>query len=821
MKRDIDYLKDKFQVGDVPSGQDFSDLMDSFVHKDEDLGSIVVTTASRSQAEAGTDNVSLMTPLRTKQAIAALTRLAVLPNLKADITALINELVDGGTVTPALPVCPRQLTIVSFTNTTGNDYSVTFDSEGVSSITWEIFNSANTSVLTGTSPALTVNNFTMRAILPSGDYKIVFAPTNCSSADETIRTKTFTVVSTSLPFSITDVTIERFTTKLKATVVVSNTTNVTLEYSKDGVTYQSSNVFDNLTETNKFYARQVSTPANKVEFTKQDSLTSDWLENEIKDYEIPSPEKLNQVDLTVVPDFDIPLHPVPRYTNQPVFECMLMGPNWRGQTTAGNPFKKGFTHVMRNILGAGEKQYSPYSPTFVSTIPLPLICDVGGGANYLHLKLGAEATGAEMNAVSFTGYNDIMNDYKYNVPQEFKGNDSVFKGNFIGFDLENGSFHLPLQDFVNRICALHQALLDASSEDTEVSLMYQSLPIQNVGFGVHRSHYNTTADATWTTPCAMNSNAQTYNMPSSLVGKSLKTLSPRMRCKFEYYLFFEAYLPEGYRMLNKQNTNLLDWAGNDISLLTHFDVSKPSYMHWAAHTAGGLGVQRPHLNGKKLQLQANHFNGAGNGYLYWDMEIPSQPATTIIKQNYDGLGRYAIPNYIVQGQIYISVFSGAIYYQWEANSEIVPEPRSRGEQVNPYPQTSYRDYRGVTAQSFAYRRLAVTKCKVGNQTVSIADMIDGNEQYMCEKTQVDYLNVSNFQGVKEVNPIDWIEFKLTPVLTIVNEVKGLIAIWACQAYGVEQSSLDVVYNKNGFNFKKRITVPAGQNKLFIYSLTGN
>ncbi|MEA5461546.1 hypothetical protein VB796_20940 [Arcicella sp. LKC2W] len=820
MKRDIDYLKDKFQVGDVPSGQDFNDLMDSFVHKDEDLGSIVVTTASRSQAEAGTDNVTLMTPLRTKQAIAALARLSVLPNLKADIVSLIELYVDGDTVAPpSLPACPRQLTIVSFTNTTGNDYSVTFDAEGVSSITWEIFNNANTSVLTGTSPALTVNTFTMRAILPSGDYKIVFAPTNCTSADETIRTKTFSVVSTSLPFSITGVTIERFSTKLKATVVVSNTTNVTLEYSKDGVTYQTSNVFDNLTETNKFYARQTSTPANIVEFTKQDSLTDDWFENEIRDYEIAEPTMLNAVDLSSVPDFEIPNHPNPRYVGQKVFENILKGPNWRGQSTAGDAFLKGFTHIDVGLLELGtERQVDPYNSSFVSTIPLGKLIQVGGGGDYEHLALGVSGTAAQMDAIPYNQYNDILNDYKYNVPQKFKGSDSIFKGGFIGFDLENGSFHLGLQSFVNRIVMLHYVLLEASAENTDVSLMYQSLPLQLVGFGVKRSHYNTTADATWTTPAANVGNG----FPTELVGKSLRTLSSRMRCKFEYYLLYEAYLPEGYRLLNKQNTNLTDWAGNDTSLLTHFNIAAPSYMHWAAHTAAGLGVQRPHLNGKSLMLQANHFNAAGNGYLYEEYAgATGQPQTTILKQAYDGLGRYPIPNYIVQGQIFIAIFSQATYYQWESNVLLTPEPKSTGEQVNQHPAPSYRNYRGVTAQAWAFRRLSVVKCKVGNQTYAIADMIDGTEQYMCEKTQVDYLSVSNYQGVKEVNPLDWIEFKLTPVLTIINEVKGLIAIWACQAYGVEQSSLDVVYNKNGYNFKKRITVPAGTNKLFIFSLTGN
>jgi hypothetical protein len=822
MVRSIDDLKEKFQSEDVPTAQDFADFMDSYVHKDNASdGGALVNIASRGEAESGTNNVNVMTPLRVSQSIAALTRLSRLSNLRQDVIDLISDYVDGDTgggTPPGLPACPRQLTITTFAKATGNDYNVQFDAEGVTSIQWKVYDSVNTEVLAGMSPApLAANTFTIRLQLPSGDYRIVFSPTNCSSADASLRTKTFTVASTTTSFAINDVTIERFPAKLTATIVMLNPNNTTLEYSIDNLTWQSSLVFDNLTETNKFYAREVATPANKVEFTKQESLNTDWLENEVRDYEVVSPTMLNQVDLTFVPNFEIP-----KRNGKYVIENILKGPNWRNQATAANFFMKGFTHIDELLLNLGtERQDVPYNNSFVSTMPLERIISVGGGGNYPQLELGVDSDAAEMNSINYNNYSDVGNDYKFNTPQKFKGGDSIYKGAFIGFDLENGSFNLNLYDFVNRIVALHQQLLDASSADTEVSLMYQSLPLQLVGFGVDRSHYNGTADATWTTPCSMTGNAQANNFPASLVGKSLKTLSPRMRCKFEYYLFLEAILPEGTRLLNKQNTNLTDWGGNDISILTHFSVGNPSYFHAFAHCAAGLGCQRPHLNGKSLMLQANHFNIAGNGYFYEDLQLPNQPQTTIIKQAYDGLGRYAAPNYIVQGQIFIAIFSGAIYYQWEANGLITEEPRSTGEQINPHPSPSYRDYRGVGAQAVAFRRLAAVKAKVGNVNVSIADLLDGNQIYECEKVQVDYLNVSNFSGTRQVNPLDWIEFKLTPVMTIVNEVKGFIAIWACQAYGVEQSQLDVSYTKNGFNFKKRIQVPAGQNKLYIFSLTSS
>ena len=544
----------------------------------------------------------------------------------------------------------------------------------------------------------------------------------------------------------------------------------------------------------------------------------DWLRNEIRDFDVVAPKMLNQIDLSFIPDFEIPLHPNPRYKGQRVIENIFKGPDWRWQATAGNVLKKGYTHIDALALQVGtERQNDPYNNSFVSTIPLNQIVDIGGGENYQRLKLGVNHTADEMNQIPFGWYNDILNDYKYNVPQKFKGGDNTFKGNFIGFDLENGSMNLPFQDYVNRHVALTKALLDASSEETEVSLMYQSAPIQNAGFGVTREHYNGKADATWDTPCAMNENAQKYGMPLELVGKSLKNLSTRMRVKFEYYLYYEAYLPEGAKLENSEGTALKDWGGNDISILTHFDKKQPSFFHWAAHTAGGLGIQRPHLNGKTLMLQTNHFNLGGVGY-YYRQHTDNQPRNTILKQNSEGLGKYTAPDYIIEGMADIAVFMGATYYQWESNARLNPVSRDLGVQVNQYPQESYKDYRGVGALAVAMKRLAVTKATIDNQAYSIADLIDGNEIYSCEKTEVDYLNVSNYQGKREVNPLDWIEYKLTPVLTIVNEKKNLIAIWACQAYASEQEEVEVFYTKNGYNFKQRVKVPKGKNKLYIYKL---
>jgi hypothetical protein len=804
-----------FEDSDIPTGADFKDFIDSIVFQGESSNGGFYNRASESEALIGIDNGKTMTPLRVAQSIVNKVRLPKLPFLREDILNLLATYgtSGGGTPPPAtLPVCDRELTLLSIVLQSGNDWKINFDSAGVSTINWDVKNSAGTTVLSGTSGQLTTNNFIARLLLPAGTYSFIGSPSNCSSPDLSKRTISFTIANAVTIFSITDITIERFVAKLKATVLVSNTNNIVIEYSKDNAVWQSSNVFDNLTETNKFYVREVAAPLNKVEFTKQDSLTNIWLQNEIKDFPVIPPAMLNQIDLSFIEDFNMPLKP----NGKPVIESFLIGAIYRQQSTVGDVYKKGYTHVSLNaLINPTEKKDYPYPPGFVGPIPAERTININYGHDYSQLKLNIEATEFEMNAIDFNAYNDIKNNYLVNIPQVVKTADTTYKGRWLTIDIENRMFYLPMQDFVNRNYAIHKALLDGSSPDSQAGLMYQSAPII-IGSGITRAHYNSTADAHWTLPCAMNSNAQQYNMPVSYVGQSLRNL-PRLRCICEYYLYYEAFQPEGTRLLNVQNTNLRDWAGADISVLTHFNIGLPSYLHWASHTMSLLGIQRPHLNGHTLHLQFNIFNLAGGDGCYYRNYTDSnnQPQNTILKQTQDGLGRYPVPNFIVMGKVFIATFSGAFAGMWESPVIVLtPEPRT-----TPEFQQVYRDYTGVGAQSIAYKRIVATKARVGNQIFSLVDLLDGNEIYSCEKVEVDYLNVPNYQGKREVNPLDLIEFKLSPVMTIVNEAKGLIAIWACQAYGVEQSQVDVYYTKNCFNFKKRIQIPANFNKVFIYSLS--
>ncbi len=80
-------LKDLWINGFKPTAQSFSDLFDSFVHKDAPINELV-PRATQAEAEAGTDNEKVMTPLTTFQAIAEERQgyLASVPDFPAGFT---------------------------------------------------------------------------------------------------------------------------------------------------------------------------------------------------------------------------------------------------------------------------------------------------------------------------------------------------------------------------------------------------------------------------------------------------------------------------------------------------------------------------------------------------------------------------------------------------------------------------------------------------------------------------------------------------------------------------------------------------------------
>lgn len=712
MKRDIQYLKEKFESGDTPMAEDFQDLIDSFLHKDDDAGSVTISIASRQQAEYATNNTVMMTPLRVAQAISVLVRLNYLPNLKEDIRTLIED-------------------VMSFS------------------------------------------------------------------------------------FSISSVDIIQIENKLKATINVTNASNISLEYSIDDVSYQTSNIFTNLSSTNYFYVRSVTNTSQKRRIEKIKTVNSTVVANKVPQIAIVAPTHLNEIDLSFLGEFDMPVNAI---TGKPVIENLFKGPNFRQQGHGTNPFKMGYTHIEWGMCKTGtEKQDYPYHAGFLGSIPIERISFYGSNS-YPNMGLDVNSSAADILNVPYSKYEDLENDYKYNVPQIFKTNDTVFKGNLVAIDIENGIHDLPAQEYINRLVALNDALLRGTGDNTDISFIYQTLPIPDVAFSVTRELYSRiSADYSWSGVAVMTQNASEKGMPQRLVGKSVATLSNRIRASFEFYFRLEFFLPEGYILKSILDQPLKDYAGNDISVLSHFDTTKPSYFHWAAHIAGALGVQHQFLGEHNIEFRTNNFNIGGTGY-YYQYYDSGQPDSTKLKQCFDRIGKYKVPNFIVEGAALLAIFCKAKYTNWEGGITLQAVDRAQGVTIEEYPLVSRRDYEGTGAQNAALKRLAVA---LEAQNYVVTDLIDGNEIYTLHNTKVDYLNISNFSGVRAVNPLDWIQFKCSPIHCIVNEQKGLIAIYACQAYGVEQSEADVYYTENGFNFKKRIQIGINKNEIYIFSLTEN
>jgi len=93
MKKTRAELKDTFTNGYKPDENDFADLFDSFLHQDDSQTASGVNLASKAEAEQGNNHTNAMSPLRTRQAIEFIVRLASLPGLQGDVQAEIQAAV--------------------------------------------------------------------------------------------------------------------------------------------------------------------------------------------------------------------------------------------------------------------------------------------------------------------------------------------------------------------------------------------------------------------------------------------------------------------------------------------------------------------------------------------------------------------------------------------------------------------------------------------------------------------------------------------------------------------------------------------------------
>jgi hypothetical protein len=252
-------------------------------------------------------------------------------------------------------------------------------------------------------------------------------------------------------FEITDVVLQKFPNKIIATVQVDNVANYDIEYSLDETTWQTSNIFDNLTVTDIFYARLADDTDIVRSFEKADFVNlSDFFE--VPSMSFDAPAMLNQVDYSDIPDFDIPKFSNGEYK----FKTMLVGPNFRAQSTVGNVLKKGINIIEWGVMITGTERQVPtydpfvYDPDFVSVLDAHerAISITTGPA--LNLS-GFSGTAEDVASVDYSLYSSISGGLNLNIAKFFDGSKSYTDVELVLLDIENGIRNLPVADFVNRI----------------------------------------------------------------------------------------------------------------------------------------------------------------------------------------------------------------------------------------------------------------------------------------------------------------------------------------------------------------------------------
>ena len=90
MATSVAQLKTYFETGDNPTEQQFVELLEAFIHRDDNLTQILGQMAEINEAQQGLVTDKYMSPLLVYQAIKALTRVANIPELIPEIEAIIQ-----------------------------------------------------------------------------------------------------------------------------------------------------------------------------------------------------------------------------------------------------------------------------------------------------------------------------------------------------------------------------------------------------------------------------------------------------------------------------------------------------------------------------------------------------------------------------------------------------------------------------------------------------------------------------------------------------------------------------------------------------------
>lgn len=622
----------------------------------------------------------------------------------------------------------------------GSIYRVTYVQNNVSSFTWTVYNSVNTSLTSGI--IIPIDGYGIFDAnfgnLGEGIYKLTLSPNNCTVTPIT-GTKNFAVTATS-------------------------------------------------EQTAQIY-------------------------NEIPDLTISAETYWNHFNPDKIPDIILPFR-LDNITNKYIPNKWLFFNSYQGLSKFGlnsseqltKIFKKGFTHIAVGSLPI----YEPNLENFVDGDRI----------------IGYSST--DSNDDSLLNFKNYIKN-SFNFAESYKVTKTDDKYNlFANLIQYNGRLtSTNSQDLTNYLVTGHYSAI----ENTNGRFGYSNLSYANTGGYITSDTYSQGNLLAF-----INYSDNTVEL--NYKNKTLKD-SPKLLVGSIQTYYYETLLPQNYQVKDQNDTNwfTINHFGGEATNLVGVGQT-PNSEHWASQIAGNVQnlYSRAKVFGQDVIITVKPTCDRGDTYLH------SEPLSIFHNGKYiKEWGRYSntllniltnqsyvsnfetesISKFVAEGQIILSYFAGARGINFNSNyltKDLIPRIKTsnlkQGTQYNNL-TSGNQDYEPYNYTMKAMWRLSQKISVTPTTTYSFFDICDGNEIYLNNETEVSYDGGINF--IKQ-RALDWQINQKSPILAIVNLEKNIISICALQAYGVEQNSAIVRYNKNGKNFQHSISIPTNKVSIYMFDL---
>ena len=265
------------------------------------------------------------------------------------------------------------------------------------------------------------------------------------------------------------------------------------------------------------------------------------------------------------------------------------------------------------------------------------------------------------------------------------------------------------------------------------------------------------------------------NFPEDLYGKSLKDLAPVSNG--EWYTVYEDWLP--------QDSVITNASGNPIPNGT-VDHYQSGSRHWFAALAalGEVGAlnSRP---GQLLGVNVNIHNLGAHGTNY---DVSSPDITPSWYNAAVATFKIPLPRFGVEAMAVATAFLGfKMVSNWHDDGVGVP-PEIPGSQVSS-DWNQDLDMRNLTYYHASQARLFGQAATVEGQPITVGDLLDGNEIYLRDKTEVSYDGGASFEALRG---FERKVRRLPFVYQIVNEPMHRVATFAIKPYGASDATGSVI-----------------------------